>query len=188
MKRSDDRANSFYQTAENAVKLIGDFGIVPGTSQILEGNIGAGVAHAAVGIAGRMFLGPIGWSAWVASASNSFIKSTTNKNIWTYFFDAKDKMDLQQVLNDLELARKTPRQQRTPFQNELIRLFGESLPASGDETFAINDLVIVRSRQWEEPWIGRIKKLRKTTATVEDQYGESSDESLADLDKLESAA
>jgi hypothetical protein len=79
-----EQDNNLMKTLDHGIKLITDFGVLPGSSQILNGNYSSGLSHAAVGIAGRIALGPVGW---VLTAANSFSKSTTDKHIWTLLTD-----------------------------------------------------------------------------------------------------
>lgn len=62
----------------NGVKLVGET-ILPGTSQLMDGNIKSGAGHAIVGIAARALIGPIGWGL---VAANSFSKSASGNNLW----------------------------------------------------------------------------------------------------------
>ena len=72
------------QTTENVVRAVTDFGVVPGASQFLNGNFRAGLAHAAVGIGGRvLFFGPVGVALWGLAAANSYYRSNTGHNMWS---------------------------------------------------------------------------------------------------------
>lgn len=62
----------------NGVKLVGET-FLPGTSQLMDGNIGSGASHAIVGIAARALIGPVGWGL---VAANSFSKSTSGNSLW----------------------------------------------------------------------------------------------------------
>ena len=73
----------------NAVKFIGET-IVPGTSLLLDGQVGSGAVHAVGGIVGRAFLGPIGY---IAFAANSFTKSVTGKGIIGHLSAAKEEAE-----------------------------------------------------------------------------------------------
>lgn len=84
-----DQPNQLSKSIDIAVKLAGDFAVMPGTSQILQGKLGSGLAHAALGIAGGAILGPIGW---VAVAANSFTKSLSDENIWAHVSGATKSM------------------------------------------------------------------------------------------------
>ena len=71
------------QTAENVVRAVTEFGVIPGASQFLNGHFGPGLAHAAVGIGGRVLLGPAGVALWGLAAANSYYRSNTGHNIWS---------------------------------------------------------------------------------------------------------
>ncbi|MDA7633368.1 hypothetical protein N8766_04595 [bacterium] len=79
-----EKDNNLMKTLDHGIKLVTDFGVLPGSSQILNGNYSSGLSHAAVGITGRVFLGPVGW---VLTAANSYAKSTTDKHIWNLVAD-----------------------------------------------------------------------------------------------------
>lgn len=70
--------NQTNTVVSNGVRLIGDTLIAPGTSQVLDGKVGSGLARFAVGLAARAVLGPIGW---VAIGLDSYSKSTTGKGL-----------------------------------------------------------------------------------------------------------
>lgn len=72
------------ETVDNAVRIVGDFGVLPGASQILAGNYASGLIHAAVGIASKAFLGPIGPVVWVATAANSYSMAVNGKSLLHY--------------------------------------------------------------------------------------------------------
>lgn len=61
----------------NAVKLASEF-IVPGGSNLINGDIKQGVIHAAVGIAARMAFGLPGL---LLVAANSYSKATTGRHL-----------------------------------------------------------------------------------------------------------
>jgi hypothetical protein len=65
----------------NAVKLIGELAILPGTSQLLDGNITSGAAHAAIGWAAGALLGLPGL---ILVAANSYSQSVSNKGLYDY--------------------------------------------------------------------------------------------------------
>ena len=72
------------QTVENVVRAVTDFGVVPGSSQFLNGRFGSGLAHAAVGIGARVLLhGPAGLALWGLAAANSYYRSNTGHNMWS---------------------------------------------------------------------------------------------------------
>ena len=68
-------------TVRNAIKLIGDFAVFPGTSQFLDGNIPSGVAHVAIGLAAKALLGIPGI---MLVAANSYSQSVSKKGLYDY--------------------------------------------------------------------------------------------------------
>jgi hypothetical protein len=67
-------------TLNNGVKLLGEVFITPGTSLILEGQVGAGLLHTALGVAATAFLGPIGPLARILIAANSYTQSISDRD------------------------------------------------------------------------------------------------------------
>ena len=76
-------------TVQNAVKLVGEAAILPGTSLLLEGDFKGGAGHAVVGVLARSLFGPLGW---FAAAANSFSKSTSGKSLLEHFKSEKGKV------------------------------------------------------------------------------------------------
>lgn len=72
------------QALVNGVKAVGEIAVMPGTSLIMDGNVGLGAAHAVGGLVAGWALGPIGW---VAIGANSLTRSLTGKNIFQHFSD-----------------------------------------------------------------------------------------------------
>src|SRR5215471_6248723 len=66
-------------TISNAVKLIGELAIVPGTSQFLDGNITSGAVHAALGLAAGALLGIPGI---ILIAANSYSQSVSQQSLY----------------------------------------------------------------------------------------------------------
>lgn len=60
------------------VKILGEVGLAPGTSRLLDGKIVEGGLHVIGGIAARALLGPIGW---VLVAANSYSRSVSNQHL-----------------------------------------------------------------------------------------------------------
>jgi hypothetical protein len=71
-------------TVENAVKLAGEVVFLPGTSQLLDGNMISGAVHATLGYIARALLGPPGL---ILIAANSFSKSVTGKHLYNHIMD-----------------------------------------------------------------------------------------------------
>jgi hypothetical protein len=74
----------------NAVKFIADTAVLPGASQLVEGDVGTGVVY---GVAGalvswltRSFLGPLGW---IAVGVDSYSMSASQKHVWEHFFPVR---------------------------------------------------------------------------------------------------
>lgn len=74
-----DQPNSLSKSMDVSLKFLGDFAVLPGASQFMNGKMGSGVGHVAAGVAGGVLLGPVGW---LAVAANSFTKSLTNESVW----------------------------------------------------------------------------------------------------------
>jgi hypothetical protein len=76
----------------NAVKLVGDLAVLPGSSLLVEGKVPQGGAHAILGfLAGRLLgpvLGPVGW---ILVAANSYAKSTSGSYLHDYVLDLFSK-------------------------------------------------------------------------------------------------
>jgi hypothetical protein len=68
----------------NAVKLLGE-AVLPGASLMVEGRVGSGLVHTALGVAAGALLGPLGVVGRIVPlliAANSFKKSVTDRNLW----------------------------------------------------------------------------------------------------------
>jgi hypothetical protein len=70
----------------NALKLVADVGILPGTSRLVDGAVGEGVLYALVGVATKLalvpLLGPLGFVAAIGVGLDSFSKSASGKHLW----------------------------------------------------------------------------------------------------------
>jgi hypothetical protein len=71
----------------NGVKLVGE-AIIPGASLMLDGKVVNGAAHAAVGLAARIVIGP---AALVLAAADSYSKSVSDKYLWDHARDLWQK-------------------------------------------------------------------------------------------------
>ncbi len=70
----------------NGVKVLGEVGIVPGTSLIVDGEVKSGIVHAAGGLLGLAVLGPVlGPLAWLAVGADSYSRSVSGKSIVDQF-------------------------------------------------------------------------------------------------------
>ena len=70
------------QVVSNGIKLLGEAFVIPGSSLILEGRVGAGLLHGALGIAATALLGPLAPIGRVLIAANSYTRSLNDRNIW----------------------------------------------------------------------------------------------------------
>ena len=69
----------------NALKLVADVAIIPGSGQFVEGKIGEGVVYAVAGVAAKIIspvLGPLFWVPWLFVGLDSFSRSAAGKHIW----------------------------------------------------------------------------------------------------------
>ena len=69
----------------NGARLVGDV-VLPGVSQVVNGDIKSGTAHAAVALAAGAVLGgllvPV---VWAAAGLNSYSRSVTGRNVFEHF-------------------------------------------------------------------------------------------------------
>ena len=66
----------------NGVKLLGEAFITPGSSLILDGRVGAGLLHGAIGLGAIALLGPVaGPIVRLLVAANSYSKSVSERNL-----------------------------------------------------------------------------------------------------------
>lgn len=81
----------------NAVRLVGDFGFVPGMSQIIDGKYVSGFVHAGIGIASRLLLAPpVGIALWALTAANSYSRTVRGKNVIE--FKESDKEQISEAI------------------------------------------------------------------------------------------
>jgi hypothetical protein len=76
-------ANEF-QVLSNGVKLLGETFVTPGASLVLDGRIGSGLVHGALGLAATAILGPVAPIARILLSINSYSSSVADRNIWEY--------------------------------------------------------------------------------------------------------
>jgi hypothetical protein len=74
----------------NGAKLVGDVGILPGTSHFIDGDVKSGVLYAAGGLIARAFIGPV---AFLVFGVDSLSKSITGKHIHQHFFEVEPAKD-----------------------------------------------------------------------------------------------
>jgi hypothetical protein len=70
----------------NGVLAIADFGLLPGASQLVEGQVKSGVLHAVTGLLAGAVFGPLGW---LAVGADSYAKTLTGKSLLENFKDDK---------------------------------------------------------------------------------------------------
>jgi len=72
----------------NALKLVGELVLLPGSSLLIQGKVTQGGTHAILGVLAWKLLGRIsGPVGWVLLAANSFAKSTSGKYLHDYLID-----------------------------------------------------------------------------------------------------
>lgn len=69
----------------NTVKLIGETHFIPGSSQLLDGNVKAGAVYVALGLVSKRLLG--GTALW-AVAADSFARSVSGKGLLDHIREA----------------------------------------------------------------------------------------------------
>ena len=70
----------------NALKLIADVVVLPGSGQLVEGKVREGVLYGLIGLTARavspVILGPLWWVTWLGVGLDSFSRSTAGKHLW----------------------------------------------------------------------------------------------------------
>jgi hypothetical protein len=70
----------------NALKLVADVSVLPGTSQLVEGKVNEGILYGLAGIASKIILtpvlGPAVWIPQVLIGLDSFSKSASGRHLW----------------------------------------------------------------------------------------------------------
>lgn len=85
IQMSDNNPNAGEQVL-NAVKFVANTSILPGSSQLIEGKVGAGLAYGVAGLAAKTVFGP--W-LWVGIGLDSYSKSASGKHLWELFGSSK---------------------------------------------------------------------------------------------------
>lgn len=123
-----DQPNDLKKSIDISLKLLGDFAVVPGASQLMQGELGSGLAHAALGVAGSALLGPLGWAA---VAANSFTKSLSDDHIWTHVSHAtsslatkRDETKSGLVVAAIKAAREKDPEKRSDSDNKILEAAG----------------------------------------------------------------
>lgn len=78
----EDNAPATGTQVLNAVKFLANTGVMPGTSQLVEGQVGTGVLYGLAAVLGRTLLGPM---AFIAVGLDSYSKSAAGKHLWELF-------------------------------------------------------------------------------------------------------
>jgi hypothetical protein len=72
----------------NAVKLVGDVMVLPGSSLLMRGNVLQGGAHAILGFLAWRFLGTAaGPVSWILLAANAYAKSSSGSYLHDHVID-----------------------------------------------------------------------------------------------------
>ena len=79
MAQDQEQPQDIGKLISNGIRLFSDTVIAPGSSQLLEGKVGSGVARFAVGLAARAVFGPLGW---VAVGLDSYSKTTSGHGLF----------------------------------------------------------------------------------------------------------
>jgi hypothetical protein len=87
----DQDTDNQNRVINNGVKLLGEVFITPGTSLLLEGKVGAGLLHGALGLAAIAALGPVlGPLTRILIAGNSYSRSVSDRNLWETIRDERN--------------------------------------------------------------------------------------------------
>ena len=71
----------------NAVKLVADTTILPGSGQLIEGSVGTGAVYAVAGFALKAIFGPV---LFLGVGLDSYSKSSSGKHLWELFGKSKE--------------------------------------------------------------------------------------------------
>lgn len=79
-------ATTSSQTVDNAIRILGEVALLPGTSRLIDGEVKDGSLHAAAGLLVRGLVGgPIGVVGSLLVAANSYSRSTSGRNLSEHF-------------------------------------------------------------------------------------------------------
>ena len=87
---SDTENTSTTQVLPNALRFAGETLVLPGSSLLLDGQIGPGAVHAVLGVAARALVGPVGWAVF---AANSYAKATTGAGLMEHLGSRRKKAE-----------------------------------------------------------------------------------------------
>lgn len=100
---SDDTPGAGEQVL-NAVKFFADTAVLPGSSQLIEGNVGTGLLYGAAGLAARAVFGP--W-LWLGVGLDSYAKSASGRHLWELLGSPKsERADVQKVTAEPTPSKK----------------------------------------------------------------------------------
>jgi len=94
---SNNQTPSAGDQVVNAVKFLADISIMPGSSQVVEGNVGSGLVYGVAGWAAKVMGGPLLWSV---VGLDSYSMSASGKHLWEL----------------LDTSKKTPEATAEPVQ------------------------------------------------------------------------
>jgi hypothetical protein len=81
----------------NGAKLVGDFGVVPGASLLVEGKIVEGGTHALLGYIAIRAIGPVGW---ILVAANAYSKSSSGTSLFEHLSGVVKKKGKKTVADE----------------------------------------------------------------------------------------
>jgi hypothetical protein len=79
---SNNQTPSAGSQVVNAVKFLADISIMPGSGQIVEGNVGSGLVYGAAGWAAKVIGGPL---LWLGVGLDSYSMSASGRHLWELF-------------------------------------------------------------------------------------------------------
>ena len=83
--RASERPSAGEQVV-NALKLVADVSILPGSSQLVEGKVKEGLLYGLTGLASKIVLtpvlGPAVWIPQILVGLDSFSKSASGRHLW----------------------------------------------------------------------------------------------------------
>lgn len=70
----------------NGALAIADVGVLPGASQLVDGQVKSGVLHVLAAVVAGSVFGPIGW---LAVGANSFSRTITGRSLYSNVIEEK---------------------------------------------------------------------------------------------------
>jgi hypothetical protein len=74
-------APSIGEQVTNGVKVLAELALLPGSSQIVEGKVGAGILYGVAGFAAKAVFGPLGW---IVAGLDSYSVSASGQHLWQF--------------------------------------------------------------------------------------------------------